>query len=232
VNAQFEATDSDGYRCLDGGYDYGYDCGYYDDVDFTANLMCCGCGGGFTWNQGSFDQEWDASAPYCYDDMGNGQLNSAEKSCGAYHSHDESVCPGYDDTDFTASEMCCACGGGDTRICENTDNGAKNSHGMSCIDVTIINNHGFDICTSDYDTSTTRAAHGEGGEGGCVVVRCADVESVIVDNGHIYTRHSVTVLGSVVRVLANSRISASASTAHFRSGKVGVVVSRTNRFIV
>ena len=47
---------------------------------------------------------------------------------------------------------------------------------------------------------------------------------MIVYNGHINTRLSYTVLGSVVRVLANSRISASASTTHFRSGKVGVVV--------
>ena len=46
LNVEFEATDSNGYRCSDGDYDYGFDCGYYDDVDFTANLMCCGCGGG------------------------------------------------------------------------------------------------------------------------------------------------------------------------------------------
>ena len=40
--------------------------------------MCCDCGGGFTWDSGSLDEEWDASAPYCYDDTGNGQLNSYE----------------------------------------------------------------------------------------------------------------------------------------------------------
>ena len=68
VNTMFEARDSRGYRCWDGNYDSGGICGLYDDVDFTANLMCCHCGGGFTWDLGSLDQEWDASAPYCYDD--------------------------------------------------------------------------------------------------------------------------------------------------------------------
>ena len=81
-------------------------------------------------------------------------------------------------------------------------------------------------------STTTRAAHGGGGKGGCVEDGIAGDVSVIVENGHIYTRLSVTVLGSVVRVLANSCISASASTAHFRSGKIGVVVSITNRFII
>ena len=50
--------------------------------------------------------------------------------------------------------MCCACGGGDTRICENTDNGAKNSNGRSCVDVAILHNHGVSTCKSDYDTPT------------------------------------------------------------------------------
>ena len=59
---------------------------------------------------------------------------------------------GYDDSDFTASEMCCACGGGDTRICENTDNGAKNSNGRSCVDVAIAHNHGYDTAANQTTT--------------------------------------------------------------------------------
>ena len=41
-------------------------------------------------------------------------MASFEGSCETFHVYDESICAGYDDTDFTASEMCCACGGGDT----------------------------------------------------------------------------------------------------------------------
>ena len=76
VDTYFEARDSRGKSCVSGNYDSGNICGLYDDVDFTANQMCCGCGGGFTWDRGEFDEEWDASAPYCYDDTGNGQLNA------------------------------------------------------------------------------------------------------------------------------------------------------------
>ena len=64
--------------------DSGNICGLYDDFDFTANQMCCDCGGGFTWDLGSLDEQWDASAPYCYDDTGNGQLNSEQNTCGFY----------------------------------------------------------------------------------------------------------------------------------------------------
>ena len=76
VDTQFDARDSRGNICQSGNYDSGNNCGLYDDVDFTASEMCCDCGGGFTWDHGSLDEEWDASALYCYDDTGNGQLNS------------------------------------------------------------------------------------------------------------------------------------------------------------
>ena len=61
VNTNLEAKDSRDNRCSNGDYDSGNICGLYDDVDFTANQMCCDCGGGFKWNQGSLDEEWDAS---------------------------------------------------------------------------------------------------------------------------------------------------------------------------
>ena len=158
VDTMLEARDSNGNYCFEGNYDSGNICGLYDDFDFTANQMCCDCGGGFKWEYGSLDEEWDASAPYCYDDTGNGQLNLYEYTCGAYNAADGSFCTAHDDSDFTASEMCCACGGGDTRICENTDNGAKNSHGDSCVDVAIWHNHGYPLCNSDFDTSTFTAS--------------------------------------------------------------------------
>jgi len=127
VSTMLEAEDSRGKYCDNGNYDSGNICGIYDDFDFTANQMCCDCGGGFTYDLGSLDEEWDASAPYCYDDTRNGQLDSFGDSCNAVFVNGESsICVGYDDSDFTASEMCCACGGGDTRICENTDNALLN----------------------------------------------------------------------------------------------------------
>jgi len=111
VDTELDARDSRSGYCQDGTYDSGNTCGLNDDVDFTANQMCCHCGGGLSWNLGSLDEEWDASAPYCYDDTGNGQLDSYGDTC-AYYILDEFFCAGSDDSDFTASEMCCACGGG------------------------------------------------------------------------------------------------------------------------
>ena len=50
VDTEFEARDSRGKRVLDGNYDSGNICGLYDDDDFTANQMCCDCGG-FSWER-------------------------------------------------------------------------------------------------------------------------------------------------------------------------------------
>ena len=158
MNTELEVRDSRGEACSNGNYDDGRSCGLYDDVDFTANQMCCDCGGGFWWDLGSLDEEWDASAPYCYDDTGNGELDSYGFTCATKFVYDESFCTGYDDFDFTASEMCCACGGGETRICENTDNGAKNSRGDSCVDVAFQHTYGSEICVSIYDTLTFTAS--------------------------------------------------------------------------
>ena len=106
-NTMFEARDSRGKHCGNGQYIGGNICGLYDNSQFTANQMCCQCGGGFTWVLGSFDQGWDASAEYCYDDTGNGQLHSLGGTCGFYVLYGESTCSLRDDGDFTASEMCC-----------------------------------------------------------------------------------------------------------------------------
>ena len=80
MNTNLKARDSRGYQ-----YSYGTECGPYDDVDFTARMMICACGGGFTWNEGSDDERWDATAPYCYDDIGNGQKDSSGYSCSEYN---------------------------------------------------------------------------------------------------------------------------------------------------
>ena len=113
--------------------------------------MCCECGGGFTWDLGSFDEEWDASAPYCYDDTGNGQLSSLGTFCDIFSLFGD-VGSLFDTPTFTSSDLCCACGGGDTRICENTDDGSTDTDGYSCVDVAIALNHGLSTCGSAYDT--------------------------------------------------------------------------------
>jgi hypothetical protein len=46
-----DARDSRGGFCDDGNYDSGNICGLYDNAEFTANQMCCHCGGGFSWDQ-------------------------------------------------------------------------------------------------------------------------------------------------------------------------------------
>ena len=74
VDLDFEGRDSRGKSCSSGDYDTDENiCGRYDDEDFTANQICCDCGGGFSWGLGSLDGEWDATAPYCYDATENGR---------------------------------------------------------------------------------------------------------------------------------------------------------------
>lgn len=77
LNTMLDARDSRGKHCQNGQYSGGNNCGLYDNSNFTANQMCCQCGGGFTWDLGTRDNGWDASAKYCYDDTGNGQLHSS-----------------------------------------------------------------------------------------------------------------------------------------------------------
>ena len=50
-----------------------------------------------------------------------------------------------------------ACGGGDTRICENTNNGAKNRLGRSCVDVAIGHNQ-IQHLQPNFDTATFTAS--------------------------------------------------------------------------
>ena len=48
----------------------------------------------------------------------NGATDSAlsPNTCDAYEAYASSVCGGYDDADFSANDMCCACGGGSARV--------------------------------------------------------------------------------------------------------------------
>ena len=80
-------------------------CGYYDDDDFDSSVMCCACGGGRM-------AEVPKPLNTCIDTNGQA-LDEGSDSCSWYETH-SSRCGDYDDEDFSASEMCCACNGGRT----------------------------------------------------------------------------------------------------------------------
>jgi len=106
---------------------------------------------------GAYEQTWDATAPYCYENHRNQEMDEEQRTCAAYYNMDESYCGSADYWDFNASEICCACGGGETRICENTDDGRTNKIGASCIDIAVGNSHAlrilnYEACNYDLDT--------------------------------------------------------------------------------
>lgn len=71
--------------------DYPGACGTYDDSDFIATDLCCGCGGGnVTENNNT-----------CYDNNTSADIDGF--SCYAYTLYPE-YCGEYDDADFSANE--------------------------------------------------------------------------------------------------------------------------------
>lgn len=111
------ATDTYGDGCS--WYTGGTGCGNYDDWDFDANSMCCGCGGGSTYQ----DDTCQHTSYGATDDWGD--------SCSWY---DDGIgCGSYDDWDFWASIMCCGCGGGYIApTCDDSWVWATDSYGDSC----------------------------------------------------------------------------------------------------
>ena len=72
----------------------------------------------------------------CDDSMWADRRNRMLETCNDY---DTNYCitstPSLDDSDFTANEMCCACGGGEITyppICVDTSFGTLNRDGYSC----------------------------------------------------------------------------------------------------
>ena len=49
MSTNLDKSDSRGGYCEDGTYNSGDICALYDNFEFTANEMCCPCGGGFWW---------------------------------------------------------------------------------------------------------------------------------------------------------------------------------------
>ena len=131
------ATDLWGDSCTGGPYG-GYDatpswCGHYDDIDFSSNQMCCVCGGGSRTAVPSASPAPTVECTNVCADTDNGAVDIDADHCtggpnGGYEEVPE-LCGLYDDLDFSALEMCCACGGGYTcSPCWDADGGATNAH--------------------------------------------------------------------------------------------------------
>merc|ERR1719465_244146 len=99
-------------------------CGAFDYEDFTARTMCCACGGGSTQAKCA--------------DLDNGRIDSHNDPCSWYTGDNIAQCGNFDDDDFTARTMCCACGGGSMPLpvpqakCADLDNGRIDSHNDPC----------------------------------------------------------------------------------------------------
>jgi len=82
--------------------DYPASCGGLDTDAFSAFDLCCACGGGSTASQKSCE---DTAAEEAKDTSGFG--------CEWYNVNPQDcIVEEYKSNDFNASEMCCACGGG------------------------------------------------------------------------------------------------------------------------
>ena len=71
----------------------------------------------------------------CFDT--NGIFTDSGGDYCTWYDMNSIACGNYDDNDFTASSVCCACGGGSTNVeeavCENTEGLERDSGGDACI---------------------------------------------------------------------------------------------------
>ena len=79
---------------------YGED---YGDEDFDLVHMCCSCGGG--------ERDADLNWLTCTN-TDDGVLNNWGGGCSPWYDNYPDGCDLYDDEDFVAEDLCCACGGG------------------------------------------------------------------------------------------------------------------------
>jgi hypothetical protein len=107
----------------------------YDDDDFTADTLCCACGGGQMSKKGTAKAAKVAAKkaakraagrgrtrpspsplPLCSDSDGNANGDSAGDTCADYYDNPDWCGGEYDDDDFSSDTMCCACGGGGLQV--------------------------------------------------------------------------------------------------------------------
>ena len=176
-------SNSEGYTCSDIAVfrSYGYEdlcTSAYDTPDFAASEMCLVCGGGQLMEDSWYEtpevqevQEYHEVVG-CDDSMWDGRVDVDRDGCDEYTSN-PGWCGGYDDSDFTSNEMCCACGGGEdqhelipyipyqpAKICVDTNHDQVNSDGYSCSYINQLHdneNIAYD-CDTQADTSTFSAS--------------------------------------------------------------------------
>ena len=85
-------------------------CGSGDNGNFVASIICCPCGGGNNPPTPSECKNTNYDA-----------LDSFGYNCDFYDNFSDR-CGSADDSEFTASIMCCACGGGSAPYCETLEN--------------------------------------------------------------------------------------------------------------
>ena len=94
---------------------------WYNDDDFSSDVMCCDCGGGY------FDGKIPSPAPTltlaptpaptpaptisCID-TDFSATDSWNDNCASWYIYASRCTSSYDDYDFTAYDLCCTCGGG------------------------------------------------------------------------------------------------------------------------
>ena len=158
VNTDNGAVNLNGYSCdylnwLDDNENIAYNCETEADTsEFTASSMCCACRGGEAWNLGSRPSDIENRC----EDSSSLHLDSQNQSCVAY---DILTCGMYDTVAFNSSDLCCVCGGGDTRSYVDTMNVSLNSEGLTCSDISQLYTYGYeDLCSTSYDTNQFTAS--------------------------------------------------------------------------
>ena len=139
--------------------------GTYYSCDILESGYGCDCGG-CTCNATDYDV---INVGNCTN-QDNGVTDSYEDGCDEYAAN-PNWCNGYDDSDFTSYEMCCACGGGSTGgvaddACVELDSGATDPYGDGCSTYNY-NPHwcGF-YDDSDFTSSEMCCGCGGGSTGG------------------------------------------------------------------
>ena len=184
-------SDSWGDSCSDYGPSSCF-WGFWDDDDFTAQTLCCVCGGGSSEaplpsppTPPSPPPAFPSPPPTppmpplppCYD-SDEGALDTFGDACSGYY-FSPGWCGNYDDEDFTSADMCCVCGGGASEpgsgepsvappVCIDSDEGALDQYGDACSDY-----YGFPSWCGNYDDEDFTSADmccvcggGAGSEGG------------------------------------------------------------------
>ena len=87
----------------------------WDTSYFSGATMCCACGGGAAVVPSpSPPPPPSPSPPPACLDTDHGALDAYNTGCSVYYDSTHWCGTSYDDWDFTANSMCCACGGGTT----------------------------------------------------------------------------------------------------------------------